>query len=159
MYGKDVNNDMEWHKFMLKKCYKPYTAFHECKIDEREKKLQQMREEFGEEKFKKSEAQVKAMLAKKLGKDQAEKVWEYNKDYNSRFKELRKAVDEEMGVVRNGQEVPDFESQLEKAPAKSKETKQKDQQAHVAESSSESSFKGWWSEPESRLKKKKQEES
>lgn len=149
MYGKDTNDGMEWHKFMLKKCYKPYTDFHGCKIDEREAKLQKMRDEFGEEKFERSEAQVKAMLARKLGPKYAEKVWDYKNDYNMRFKELRKAVDEELGVVRDGQEVPDFENQMAKTPEKLAE---KPQDTPKPEEN-KSKFKGWWSEPESRFKK------
>jgi hydroxylamine reductase (hybrid-cluster protein) len=142
---------------MLKKCYKPYTDFHGCKIDDREAKLQKMKEEFGEDKFNRSEAQVKAMLAKKLGKEQADKIWDYQKDYNSRFKELRKALDDEMGVIRDGQKIPDIDYHaVTKTPATA--TGGEQPKTATSHQESESGFKGWWSQPESRFKKKKKQE-
>lgn len=151
MQGGDVTDGATWHKFMLKKCFAPYTDYHGCRIDQREAKLEKMRTAFGEEKWQESQEQVKTLLKAKLGDDKGEKVWEYRNSYNQRFKDLRKAVDEERGIVRDGKAMPDLNAPpiadpvAETSPPK---------EEPPSEEKGQSGFKGWWSEPESRLKKK-----
>jgi len=133
---------------MLDKCYAAYTDYHECRIDQREGNLEKMKEAFGEEKWKASQEQVKTLLKAKLGDEKGEKVWEYRNAYNQRFKHLRKAVDEERGIVRDGTTVPDLATRMSEPAV---DTTKQDSPSE--EKSQSFGIKGWWSEPESRFKK------
>ena len=152
MQGGDVTDGATWHKFMLNKCFAPYTDYHECRIDQREAKLEKMRAAFGEEKWQESQEQVKTLLKAKLGDDKGEKVWEYRNSYNQRFKDLRRAVDEERGIIRDGKVVPDLDASPIADPVVAEKPTPKEEPP--SEEKPQSGFKGWWSEPESRLKKK-----
>jgi hypothetical protein len=139
---------------MLDKCYVPYTDYHECRIDEREKNLEKLRAQVGEEKHLESVQKAKEVLAQKVGNEAAEKIFSSftNKSSVHRFKELRKSIDDERGVIRDGKEIPDFE----KEPCLAVDTpsgKLKEKTPMVEESQSKARFRGWWSEPESRFRK------
>lgn len=147
MQGGDVSDGAAWHRYMLDKCFVSYTDYHGCKLDQQEANLEKMRVAFGEEKWKESQDTVKALLKGKFGDERGEQVWEYNKASNKRFKELRKAVDDERGIIRDIKPSPliDPVGEGETTPPK-EEPPPKDAPTP--------GFKGWWSEPESRLKKK-----
>lgn len=150
MQGNDVTDGAKWHSYMLNKCFASYTDYHECRIDQREAKLEKMKAAFGEEKWNESQEQVKTLLKATLGEDKGEKVWEYKNSYNQRFKDLRKAVDAERGVIRDGMKVPDLVRSPTAEPVPPAETPKAEPQP---EEKPQSGFKGWWSEPESRFKK------
>ena len=146
MEGGDVTDGASWHTYMLDKCYAPYTDYHECKLDQREAKLEKMRAAFGEEKWQQSQEQAKALLKSKLGDEKGEQIWEYRKSYVQRFKDLRKAVDEERGIIRDPAGTPPIPDPVAEATPPTEKT--------TPEETSMPGFKGFWSEPESRLKKK-----
>jgi len=150
MQGGNVNDGLQWHNYMIQKCYAPYTDFYQCKLDQREAGIAKLRATMGEEQWNKQEMESKAYLEEKFGKEKADKIWDYKKDYNSRFRELRKAADEEMGVIRNGMSVPEIaEKGVSAAAAPVKEVPPVSPEATTWKTP----FKGWWSEPESRFKK------
>lgn len=156
MQGGDANDGSKWHTFMLTKCFAPYTDYHECRIDQREAKMEKMKAAFGEEKWNESQEQVKLLLKAKLGDDKGEKVWEYRNSYNQRFKDLRKAVDEERGIIRDGMKVPDITDNktLSSAPVEATPPPSPEQDPPPSdEKPPEAGIKGWWSEPESRFRK------
>ena len=142
---------------MLNKCYVPYTDYHECRIDERDATLEKLRAQVGEEKHQEGVQKVKETLAKQVGDDAAEKIFLSfsNKASAQRFKELRQAIDEERGVIRQGMQIPniDKEARLGTVDASVAEQAAKERFPAVEENKSKPRFRGWWSEPESRFKK------
>ena len=100
---------------------------------------------------------VKTKLAEVVGHDNAKDIWEYTLEQNARFKAMRKAVDEERGVIRAGMEIPDFETQpvLTSPQANTNNNNNKMAEPIRVEDDDKAgwSIKGWWSEPESRFKK------
>jgi hypothetical protein len=156
--GGNEKDGNQWHQFMFDKCYAPYTDYKGCILDERQARMGTLRAKYGEEKWKNSEEMVKLKLAEMVGKENAQDMWEYTLVQNARFKALRKAVDEERGVVRTGMPVPDFETNPELPVARESMTKSKQDSSKAKEPTTDAkpsgwSLKGWWSEPESRFKK------
>lgn len=156
MQGGDPSNGMQWHNYMLNKCYVPYTDYHGCRIDEREAHLKKLRTEVGEEKHHESVKKAKEALANQVGNEAAEKIFASisNKSSAQRFKELRQKIDEERGVIREGMEIPDIDKEARLGAVDANPGTQKQEPPPpIEENKSKSRFRGWWSEPESRFKK------
>ena len=113
----------------------------------------------GEEKWQQRQAEVKESFAKKFGPEAGEKVWQYKNDFYSRFKEMRKGADEEMGVIRNGMAIPEIgEKEVDFFGAEAKTSTlpagiPPPPPPGAEEEKEKLRIKGWWSEPESRFKK------
>ena len=156
MQGGDTSNGTQWHNYMLRKCYVPYTDYHECRIDQREATFDKLRAQVGEEKHQESVEKAKQLLAQKVGDEAAEKIFVSfsNKSSVQRFKELRQAIDEERGVIRDGMQVPDIEKESGAGLESGSPVGAAKGKTHIVEEpKSKSRFRGWWSEPESRFKK------
>ena len=156
MQGGDAANGTQWHNYMLNKCYVPYTDYHECRIDQRDSTLEKWRAQAGEEKHLKGVEKAKHLLADKVGNEAAEKIFHsFSTNASSqRFKELRKTIDEEKGIIRGGMEVPNFDKEARLGSVATPEAAAKAPVPIVEEESqSKPRFRGWWSEPESRFKK------
>jgi hypothetical protein len=151
--GGDARDGNMWHKFMFDKCYTPYTDYKGCILGQRQAHMEELRAKYGEEKWKNSEEMVKTKLAEMVGKENAQDMWEYTLAQNARFKALRKAVDEERGVVRAGMPIPDFEIAPQLPVAKDMTNTNKEPTKQVTDTKPGWNVKGWWSEPESRFKK------
>ncbi|CAB9500161.1 expressed unknown protein [Seminavis robusta] len=161
--GRDLKDGMQWQQYMLRKCYVPYTDYKGCVLDERHAEMERLKAQYGPEKWENSQDLVKATLAEKYGTDVAHQLVNYSQDYRERFYAMRKIVDEEMGVIRNGMAAPDIPTSKPDLPimqetkpaaptiALPKPTTTADNQQKS--SSSSFGFKGWWSQPESRFKK------
>ena len=117
--------------------------------------MEMLRAQVGEEKHQESVEKAKQLLAKKVGNEAAEKIFLSfsSKSSVQRFKELRKAIDEERGVIRDGTEVPVFDKEPRLETADTRDSSTKVQAPVVEENKSKPRFRGWWSEPESRFRK------